>query len=458
MIWRTWLPLALNWLLMALEGPIVVALIARLPSPTENLAAFSIAFSIALMVEAPVMMLLSTSAALTTDRLSYEQLWRFTSALALPLSGLMGAMGTPLVFSYINELVWQLPEAMAEEVAGAVRLLIPWPAAIAYRRLWQGILIRFGQAQLVAAGTVLRLCGMAGGALIALSLCSWEGEWIGAFALSTGVCTEMLAVRWWAAPTLKKLPTYPYPPISQRKILSFYLPLLLTSILSVGLTPLLTTFIAHGREPIPSLAAYSPTTSTVFLFSCFGVAYQEVVIVLAGTRVGQKLLDFAHRIALFTISSMSLLTLPQVYRWWFGYLFSLPYPLQSLAREALWWALPMPAVIAYLSYLKGTFIWARHTRLNLLAALTELVMVAVFASLFLFLARMNALKGAMAGLVTARIITLIAFAFVFLYLFRSKSFFSGRAILSPLRIQKAGATPHLNDSGYSAHDSEHRKS
>lgn len=404
---RTWLPLALNWLMMALEGPILVGLVGRLADPTTNLATFSIAFSVALIVEAPVMMLLSTSAALGSDRSRYEKLWRFASALALPLSGLMAIIGIPPVFQTINAHLWHLPSDMAARVAGAVWLLIPWPAAIAYRRLWQGILIRAGRARLVAWGTVLRLVGMGIGAGMASLLTEWSGAWIAACALSSGVLTEMLAVRLWAAPTLHALPAIRDKVLSYKQIGAFYLPLLLTSLLNVALTPLLTLLIAHGRDPILSLAAYSPTTNTVFLFSCVGVAYQEVVIVLYGTRVGQGLLSFAHRIALGTVSGLALLTLPGAYEIWFGRVFALPEALQSLAHTALLCALPLPGLIVYLAYLKGRFIHAHHTRLNLLAAVIELTAVAGFASSLIFGLPFAALYGAILGLVAARMITLL---------------------------------------------------
>lgn len=403
---RTWVPLALNWLMMALEGPLLVALIGRLAEPTASLATFSVAFAIALIVEAPIMMLLSASAALVSSRAGYEKLWRFASALALPLSGLMAIIGIPEVFQRVNALLWHLPPSMARQVAGAVWLLIPWPAAIAYRRLWQGILIRSGRSRLVAWGTVLRLVGMGIGAMGALWLSNWSGAWIAACALSTGVLTEMLAVRLWAAPTLRHLPLTRHAPLSYRQIVRFYIPLLLTSLLNVALTPLLTLLMAHGQEPILSLASYSPTSSTIFLFSCFGVAYQEVVIVLSGTRVGASLLPFAHRIALGTVLGLGLLTLPGVYEFWFGRVFALPAALHPLAQIALLCALPMPGLIVYLAYIKGRFIWAQHTRLNLLAAVIELSSVILFAGMLILSTPLIALYGAIIGLVMARIITL----------------------------------------------------
>ena len=54
-----WLPLAATWLLMSVEGPFLASVIARMDEPKFNLAAYGVAFSFALIVEAPVIMLMS---------------------------------------------------------------------------------------------------------------------------------------------------------------------------------------------------------------------------------------------------------------------------------------------------------------------------------------------------------------------------------------------------------------
>ena len=80
-IFRFWLPLAATWLMMAVEGPFLAAVIARLAEPVYNLAAYGVAFSLALVVEAPVIMLMSAATALARNRLSYVRLRTFTHLL-----------------------------------------------------------------------------------------------------------------------------------------------------------------------------------------------------------------------------------------------------------------------------------------------------------------------------------------------------------------------------------------
>jgi len=68
---RNWLPLAASWLVMGLEMPVVSAIMARLADPEIHLAAYGgVVFPIALIVEAPVIMLLAASVALAKDAAS----------------------------------------------------------------------------------------------------------------------------------------------------------------------------------------------------------------------------------------------------------------------------------------------------------------------------------------------------------------------------------------------------
>ncbi|NMB52088.1 MAG: hypothetical protein GX999_07165, partial [Bacteroidales bacterium] len=76
-----WGPLALTWLIMAIEQPFLIAFIARLENAKYNLAAFGIAYSFAIIVEAPVIMLISASTALVTGNNSYRKLKKFTDIL-----------------------------------------------------------------------------------------------------------------------------------------------------------------------------------------------------------------------------------------------------------------------------------------------------------------------------------------------------------------------------------------
>ena len=68
---KLWLPLAVSFELMMLEGPAVQAAIGRLPAPELNLAAWGLTMGLSLLVESPIIMLLTTATALVRDGQSF---------------------------------------------------------------------------------------------------------------------------------------------------------------------------------------------------------------------------------------------------------------------------------------------------------------------------------------------------------------------------------------------------
>ena len=101
---RTWLPLAASWLLMGAELPLLSAVVARLDNPDIHLAAYSgIVFPLALVIESPIIMLLTAATALGRDLNSYHKLWRLTNLLGLALTALHMLLAfTPLYLSLIH--------------------------------------------------------------------------------------------------------------------------------------------------------------------------------------------------------------------------------------------------------------------------------------------------------------------------------------------------------------------
>ena len=77
-VWKTWLPLALSWLMMGIELPLLSAVVARLANPEINLGAYGgVVFPLSLLIEAPIIMLLTASTKLSRDLISYRRLWKF---------------------------------------------------------------------------------------------------------------------------------------------------------------------------------------------------------------------------------------------------------------------------------------------------------------------------------------------------------------------------------------------
>mgnify|MGYP000964194073 CR=1 FL=1 len=165
-IFRFWFPLATTWMMMAAEGPIVAAVIARMPDATLNLAAFGVASAFSSLIEAPILMLLAAATALAKDEASYRSLRRFAFGLNAMLTALMFVVIAPPVFWHVSRRWLELPEEVGELAYGAVVCLLPWPGSIGYRRFHQGLLVRANMTRWVAYGTICRLVGILGTALL----------------------------------------------------------------------------------------------------------------------------------------------------------------------------------------------------------------------------------------------------------------------------------------------------
>ena len=131
-----WLPLFSTWLMMGVEGPFLAAVIARLGDPKFNLAAYGVAFSLGMFFESPIIMMLSASNVLVKDRPSYLKLRRFNIALNVLITLAMLFVLFPPVFYGLTESLIGMPPTLALLTRRATFLLLPWPAAIGFRRFY----------------------------------------------------------------------------------------------------------------------------------------------------------------------------------------------------------------------------------------------------------------------------------------------------------------------------------
>ena len=368
-ILRLWLPLAGTWLMVASEGPILAAVIARLPDPKPNLAAWGVALAVAMVVEAPVIMLLSAATALVHDRGSLLRLRRFTHGLNALLTATMLLLLVPSLFEFVSERLLGLPEDVGQRTHLTLLLLLPWPAAIGYRRFYQGILIRRGLTRLVAYGTVVRLSTMATIALLGASTGRLEGAAVGGLALSAGVVTEAAAARWMSWRCVNEVlragdrPLADDPTRSLAPLATFYWPLATTSFLGLGIQPLVTFFIGHGRAPLESLAVLPVVNALVFLPRSLAFALQEVGIALIGERQEgyPALRRFAVGLSVALGVAFLLVVWTPLAGLWFGPVSGLPAELAQLALLPVRILALLPVLTVIQSLQRAVMVHSRRT-------------------------------------------------------------------------------------------------
>ncbi len=395
---------------MALELPALSAVVARLENPKVELAAYGgVILSIALVIESPIIMLLSASTTLSRDRASYRSLSRFTHRCAALLTALHLLIATTPLYEVVVGGLLGAPPSVVEAARLGFLIMTPWTWAIAYRRFNQGVLIRFGYNRAVTTGTAIRL----GVNLIVL----WTG-WLGplageisgatlaATAVASGVVAEAIFSGFRVAPVVAEYLGADDPEHSTlrgRAFFDFYAPLALTTMVALFAQPLASAGVARMPEALASLAAIPVVIGLVFMLQSQGLALAEVV--LSGLeRPGAEAPLFRFSLLLSGATGLVLLAFAAtpLAGLWFGRLSGLDAEFVVLAQTALWFCIPIPMLRAIQSWLSAVLVHARETRAVSEAVVAFLVTASLVLAAGVLTQRWNGLYVAMFALALGR--------------------------------------------------------
>ncbi len=367
-----WWPLSASWLLMALEVPLVSAMMARLADPTVQLAAFGgLVFPLMMIIESPVIMLLAASTALARTRTSYSRLLGYANRLAAILTVLHLLLTLTPAYHWIAREVIGAPEAIIGPARWALVVVVPWTWAIAYRRFNQGVLIRLGQTRTIGAGTLVRLLSQL--AVILLILGQREiltrlgiaGVVAGTSVIIVGVLSEAFFIHIRTRPRLDSLATTgdDERALGGRAFARFYVPLALTSLIGLLAPPVGAAAMSRMPMTMESLAIWPIVFGLVFLLRSSAVAYKEVVVAMLERPNGHEPL---RRFALILSGCTFAITLAVIAsplgRIWFERLSGLEPRLAAFATTALAFGALMPVVGVAQNYFVGYLVHSRQTR------------------------------------------------------------------------------------------------
>jgi O-antigen/teichoic acid export membrane protein len=395
--------------MMSVEGPYLAALIARSAEPKFNLAAYGVAYSLVLIIEAPIIMIMSATIALVKDSHSFRKLRNFTYGANLLITFIMLLLIVPDIFYFITEKLIGLPENVSELTHIATMILIPWPGAIGYRRFYQGLLINNDMTRRVAYGTIIRLMAMSSIAIL-LFIYDVSGVIVGATALSSGVVMEAIAVRIMSKSIVRKI-TATINDIEEKltykEIYHFYYPLALTSIIGLGVQPLVTFFVGQSRLAIESLAVLPVVTSFVFIFRALGLSYQEVIIALIGEKKEgyEQLKKFALILAASLVIVLGLFAFTPLADFWFITVSGLSDSLANLARLPLMIMFFFPALTVLISIQRGLLVSSKNTKPVTVGTIIEFTIIVILLFILIQLFGMIGAVAATISFVVGRIAT-----------------------------------------------------
>lgn len=359
-VFLLWLPLAGSWLLMGIESPMLAAFVARMVSPEITLATWgSLVYPISLVVEGPIIMLLTASTALAKDLFAYQKLFKYMIFMSLTLSLIHILIAFTPLFFFVAEDLMNVPKSLLLPGKIGLQIMTPWTLMIAWRRLNQGVMIRHGSSNLVAIGTFIRLASL----VLVLSYGRWftsfSGIIVGASAVAIAVTAEAIYAQVAVRRILKEMShqSIESNQITRKSFTKFYLPLAITPLASLLIHPVGAAGMSRMPEALPSLAAWPVVYGLVFITRSLGFAFNEVVVALLPRPNGKlELLRFTRILAISTSAFLASLALTPLGSFWFLYVSGLSEELAYLSSVTLIFAVLMPGYQAYQAWYSGLLI------------------------------------------------------------------------------------------------------
>ena len=360
-----WLPLAGMWLLMSIEQPLAAAFITRLPEAKLNLASYGVAKSIAMILESPVIVMMTVGNALGAGRHSYRKILNLMHICAVSLTGLHLLLGLSPIYALIIDNIIGAPPEIIEASRVAFLVMAPSAALLGYRRVWQGVLIRHGKTGVISLTMLARIAAVSLVLLTGVSTRIVSGAVLGAMAGTAGflVCAVLAYVcyRYFVKPKLQENEPAGLR-LTWRALLRFSVPLTVTYLIYVAARPLLAAGLARAPMPLESLALWPVLQGYLFLFSAVGMSLQEAVIAVLQNRQNLPLLrrvTYAVSAALLGIY-LAIAATP-VLGIWFRSVAGLESDLLALVQIPIFLLAVAPSAVTLSSLYRGMLVLGRRT-------------------------------------------------------------------------------------------------
>lgn len=366
---------------MSAELTVFAALVARMPGPEVQLAAWGIVFALSTLVQAPSAALLPTSTALVRDRLTLGSLSTYARVVIGGLTLVHALIALTPLYGVVVSGVMGVPAEAAEAARPALLIMLPWTLGTGLRRFWHGVMIRFGRSRIVILGAALRLT-----IGTSIMLLGSSGQWLpgaqlAAVAIIAAVLSEAAYTRLRFTQVLRRQVPADVGEERQlgfRRFFAFFAPLVLTTVLTMIVQTLVTVVLGRMPRPLESLAVWPVLLSLLVILQSPGYAFTEVVISLLERPGAAKLLRKVAWTATAVITSiLALMAATPLARYWFQYVSGLSLELTGLALVALWLGLAIPGLRLLTAWYQGAIIAGQQTRGVLESVLVFLVTAAL---------------------------------------------------------------------------------
>ena len=265
---RFLLPLVVTMVAHGLGMQVLNGGMARVPRPTETLAAFALAWGIADFLASPLSPARQISLVLAEDMRSFGQTLLFVLACGGGLAVVVGALAVTPLGTWVIASLHSAPEPLEKVVRFALLWLIPYPVIEGLRRLLSGLLFRIRRTQVVSAATLVGI-GVSVAAVVLLLPAPFVQRrpiWLPLNALYGAQLVDLMILLWgcrrYALPHLRRgyapgstgTEQRVAQPLSKLYLLRFFWPLALIMAIQGMSRPAVNLFISRGPQGEEALA------------------------------------------------------------------------------------------------------------------------------------------------------------------------------------------------------------
>jgi len=357
-----WLPLAASIVMMVLEPSIINIGLGRTSDAELALAAYGVAFSLALLVEAPIIMLLDASVARSGDVEAFRLMRRFTLVLGVLVTAIGLVVSLTPLYGLVVERLMNIPADVAARARPTLQVLSFWPLPIAWRRAHQGVLIRAERTASITIATGVRLVSLAAALFAGLLLLPSRGALVAGLAMVFSVVVEALLITLATRPVLhadsfQAKPAEDGGRLAVRDLWRFYRPLAVTTILRQTTRPMLNAGIAAAEMARASLAAWPVAWGLSILIAGPAWSLQQLTTALASDEAAyRRVRDFSLVLSAGFSLVLGVVAFSPLYGWVMEGVYNLSPSLQALALPAVRLMVAYPLLMGAQSVLRGVLI------------------------------------------------------------------------------------------------------
>jgi hypothetical protein len=378
-LFKTWWPIAISWVLLALEPLFFSSVISRFPDAEINLAAYgNVAWLIPIVIQSPIMLLQAASAALCSDSETYKKLKKFADLMAIGLTLIHLLIALTPLYYFIVRTILSVPEEIIEPARIGLILMLPWAGSIAYRRFRQGILVRFGHTKRMSFGTIMRLSVDVVTVLILSRINGISGLVVATAAQGLAVFLEGVYIGIVSRPVIKNelKPNQGNNVIRWRSFAKYYTPFMFNSIFFILYNPM--NSAAMGRLPLAlvSLATWPVVNGFTHMINNLGQACREVTLTYFRQPGSYPVVrKFSFIVGGISLLLLALFGFTPLFDWYLRTVVTLPLHLIPYAKQTLFLLIPTGLTYSLMNMYTGVISYNRKTVSLLTSTIAQLSVV-----------------------------------------------------------------------------------